>query len=321
MPEFSKVAQDQLNLPGADGTINSWVNTMDLISTIGIIGRWARRHGVAPLLYRMRTGADTIAQLLLYPALKADTPQGLRIRGYFRHRGFLANIQGGQYEQFTTQILNSILGHDVAFVDIGAHIGYLTLFAATRAAEVRAYEPDPYNYRALLYNCEHAIGVQHNGRISTFMRAVSDRDGSIQFHTCDTTIGNSIVERPDIGKLRRISVSAVTLDNELKPISARKCVIKIDVEGAEELVLRGGARQLAAIDDVVLIAESNPSALRAAGSSPYHLVGELQRLGFIVKFISEDAHKLLEVASFLEEKKGNLLAYREGKSWPNVLNL
>jgi FkbM family methyltransferase len=294
---------------------------MDLISTVGTIGRWARRHGVAPLLYRVRTGADAMAQHLLYPALKANTPQGLQIRGYLRHRGFLAQLQRGQYEQFTTQILDSILGQDVAFVDIGAHIGYFTVFAASRAAEVRAYEPDPYNYRALLYNCGHAIDVRHTGGVSTFMRAVAHREGPIQFHTCDTTIGNSIVERPDIGRLRRISVSAVTLDVELKLISTRKCVIKIDVEGAEELVLRGGAGRLSAMDDVVLIAESNPSALRAAGSSPYQLVAELQRLGFNVKFISEDTHKFLDVATFLEQKKGNLLAYRERKSWPNALDL
>jgi FkbM family methyltransferase len=287
---------------------------MNLISLIGRLGHSARSSGYAQPLYRVRAGIDRAARALAWPPLGTTTAEGVPMRGYLRHRGFMRHLASGSYESVTGSLLSRLLAPDVAFIDGGAHIGYYTLFAASRAGRVKAYEPDPYNLAALRHNVAHGLGAPARERVEVHARALSSEPGTAVFYVSDTTIGNSLAHRKDIGEVRTVQVRATTLDLELADLGHPRCVIKIDVEGAESRVLDGAREALARLPEVAIVSETHPSALAAAGSSPQALVRQLRDLGFDVCYLDEKTGAAVEADALILARKGNLLAVR-GDSW------
>lgn len=122
------------------------------------------------------------------------------------------------------------------FVDIGANIGIYSLLAAERGAHVIAVEPDARSIERLREN------VALNGYdVEIHRAAVSDAPGTVRM-TTDLDMGNHLVLEQD-GGARTEEVPALTLDELLGDRIAAG--VKIDVEGAESLVLAGARRALA----------------------------------------------------------------------------
>src|SRR4051794_34450053 len=109
-----------------------------------------RKLGLGGLLGRLRDGIDAGLLRLDAPVLHASL-DGRRISGFLRHRSFLAEVDAADYEPSLRQLIQESVeaGSRVLFLDIGAHLGYYSIVAATRGAEVIAVEPDPYNNAAL----------------------------------------------------------------------------------------------------------------------------------------------------------------------------
>jgi len=155
------------------------------------------------------------------------------------------------------------------FLDIGANIGIYTIYALDLGASVIACEPDPRNYARLVEN------VELNGyRAQALNVAVADRPGTLRLTQGLDSFNHLLLDRSDDG----IDVEATTLDAILEDRHAAG--MKIDVEGAERLVLSGGAKalteqrvdmiqfewagwQIDGIDDAG--ATSSPELLREAG--------------------------------------------------------
>jgi FkbM family methyltransferase len=130
------------------------------------------------------------------------------------------------------------------FVDVGANVGSYSLWAAERGAEVIAIEPHPVTAAQLRRNA-----ALNDYPIEVRQLALAESVGTMRL-TSDLDARNHLMlgaGRPR-GPQRRadddgIDVEVSTLDDV---IGARSPVfVKIDVEGAEELVLRGGVRALA----------------------------------------------------------------------------
>lgn len=120
------------------------------------------------------------------------------------------------------------------FVDIGSNIGIYSVFALDLEAEVIACEPDPHNYERLLEN------LQLNGyRAETHRAAVADRPGTMRLTEGLDSYNHLVLDAAGAG----IDVPAVTLDDLLGERHAAG--VKIDVEGAERLVIEGAVRSLA----------------------------------------------------------------------------
>lgn len=117
------------------------------------------------------------------------------------------------------------------FVDVGANIGLYTVYACELGAEVVAVEPDPANVARIRENL-----AENGARAEVVPKALSAEPGTVVF-TADLNERNHIV--PDGGAGR--TVEATTLDDL---VGDRTAMVKIDVEGAEELVLRGASRAL-----------------------------------------------------------------------------
>jgi FkbM family methyltransferase len=113
-------------------------------------------------------------------------------------------------------------------LDVGANVGGFTLWAAAAgAAHVRAIEPEPDNYRALLAN------VMINGdlapRIDVHQIAAAPRSGSVSVHSRPSGAGTFTTARPGSDG---IPVLASSLGGLLVGLGD-DVVVKCDIEGAE----------------------------------------------------------------------------------------
>lgn len=143
----------------------------------------------------------------------------------------------GSYELQKRRLFESIVPTGAVVFDIGAHAGFYTLLASVlvgpRGAVV-AFEPQSHNMR---YLREH-LRLNAISNVQVIQAAVTDSDGVACFQEgANTSTGHLAPE----GQLR---VRTVTLDGLVSTYQVpAPDFLKIDVEGAEMLVLKG-ARSL-----------------------------------------------------------------------------
>ncbi len=126
-------------------------------------------------------------------------------------------------------------------VDIGANLGFFTLFAASRwpNASIHAYEPAPDNFLRLMRNVELS-GADY---VVCHSLAVSSTAGSITLYLKRDTGWHSIWND---GAQSAITVNSTTLDAILDELGGRSIdLLKIDCEGAEYEILTGRESLLA----------------------------------------------------------------------------
>lgn len=141
--------------------------------------------------------------------------------------------------------------------DIGANVGVFTFASAARSktGQVLAVEPDPFLASLL----RRSAGIQTNQRLNVHVlsAAVSDRIGVACFAIAvkgrASNFLKSVGGRSVTGGIREeLMVPTITLDLLLETQSPPR-VLKIDVEGAEKLVLDGAPRLLTEIRPIILI--------------------------------------------------------------------
>jgi FkbM family methyltransferase len=281
---------------------------MGNLRTLGTLARAARRLGLGRLFDAARDAADRLLVALGKPPLRV-TVDGVELHGFLRHRSFLAHLARGDYEPLArASFRQGLAGADVV-ADVGAHIGFYSLLAAREApsADVFAFEPDPYNAAALRFNVRRAGATN----VRVLERAVSDRAQRTSFRQNEATTGSSLVPRVvGAGPGRTIEVETTTLDAELGDLSDRRLLLKLDVEGAERMVLRGAATPLGSAAGVTALVELHPHALREAGTTPRELVADLESLGLSPRYLDEASHGIVPLDE--ELRKGNLFGQRGG---------
>jgi FkbM family methyltransferase len=173
-------------------------------------------------------------------------------------------------EPGTRRLLTRLLLPGMMFVDVGAHIGLLTLAGARAVGpqgRVVALEPTPITFDLLI----RALAISGLGDLVEAQRlacgALPERRA---FHVATVLGHSSLLEPATVGSDRGvqwIEVDVVRLDDVL-PTGARVDVVKIDVEGAELDVLAGMTRILRENPDLAIIAEFGPAHLRRAQITP-----------------------------------------------------
>lgn len=127
------------------------------------------------------------------------------------------------------------------FFDIGSCLGLYAIHAGMLGSNVYAFEPDPGNRKRLKKNIR-LNKLRKN--ITVLDWAVTDHTGSVDLFT-DGINGNS-PSLKEVGARGSVTVKANSIDNavELREIPSPD-LIKIDVEGAEILVIKGMQKVLA----------------------------------------------------------------------------
>ncbi len=122
------------------------------------------------------------------------------------------------------------------FIDVGANIGRYSIALAKRPkVHVIAFEPDPSNFDALKRNI---LLNNLQEKIEIFPIALSNKSGEAIFYINKENAGNSSLEMQRGQTSTQIKVRTERADNLVKE---KVDFIKIDVEGAESLVLKGAS--------------------------------------------------------------------------------
>lgn len=123
-------------------------------------------------------------------------------------------------------------------VDLGAHIGCFSIYAARKARKGRviAVEPDPANYSSLVENKE----MNSASNISACNAAVTSKDGTALLFHHGTDSGAHSLQQSLATDSEAISVPAVTLKRLMVDFDINHIdFLKIDVEGSERDILLG----------------------------------------------------------------------------------
>ena len=163
-------------------------------------------------------------------------------------------------------------------VDVGANIGRMSVLASRLVGaqgRVYCFEPSPKVLTSLYRN------LQLNGctNVTAYSSAVADVAGVLMFNMpVGTNSGWGSLRDLGAGAALRVEVSCRRLDDML-PILSKVALLKIDVEGADQKVVRG-AQALIQRDQPVIALEYSPDWIRQLGDDPAWLLQSLGALGY-----------------------------------------
>lgn len=197
--------------------------------------------------------------------LLAPAPDGLAVVGM--RDGTAMTVDGrssterdvywtGDYADREIRELARMLPPDPVVLDVGANIGFFTVGLAHAAgARVYAFEPMPRNVERLRENVD---GNGFAARVVVTQTALGDAPGELWLapEPGGASTGNAGPSSPDAAGAVRVRVR--TLDHVAADLGIQRCdLVKVDVEGAELAVLRGGAELLRRSRPLIYV-ELNP---------------------------------------------------------------
>ena len=172
-------------------------------------------------------------QLLEIPR---ETPMGFKLIGN-------QAMQEGLYETEETELVKKLLKKVDVLLNVGANIGYYCCIALSLDKSVVAIEPTVLNLKYLLKNIK---ANNWGDKIEIFPLALSNKVGVIEMFGGGT--GASLVQGWAGAPEQYVTlVPTSTMDLVLgSRFQGRRCLILIDIEGAEKLMLEGASSFLCA---------------------------------------------------------------------------
>lgn len=233
----------------------------------------------------------------------------------------------GGYEPQETAIVRALLRPGDVFCDVGAHWGYFSLLAARlvgRTGRIVSIEADPRIYRTLARN----IALNAMDGIAPVACAISDAPGTLEFEGYAESSENWGVSRA-VGENNSashdaFSVPARPLDDVLDDLDIERVrLLKMDIEGAEALAVRGMKRGIERGRYEHVLLELHPRELKAHRSTADDVVRAFTEAGYSAHVIAHDpetTHRFAyEPPSSLGELLGPLGRGGIEDAWPHVL--
>jgi len=190
------------------------------------------------------------------------------------------------YEPNTTDVFRKYVIPGMVVFDIGANIGYYSFLASKLVGEsgnVYSFEPEPNNFSLLQEN----IKRWSSQNVLPVNKAVSIDGGEALLNIssksgCHSLIGHSKVSG------HSVHVSTIDLDSFVKENNIKRVdFIKIDIEGAELLALKGMQNIINSFSPII-ICEVNPGFQSSAGYTTVEMLAFFKQNGYIVKYLGED---------------------------------
>ena len=154
----------------------------------------------------------------------------------------------GSYEYAKRVVIERVVMPGNVVFDVGANVGYYTLLASLlvgRAGKVFAFEPVRKNLAYL----ERHLRINGVSNVTVIDKAVSDRDGYVSFVDGPSASMGHFAETGGY-QVPTVAIDSLVERGEL-PLPD---FMKIDVEGAELLVLRGAKRTIEQARPVIALA-------------------------------------------------------------------
>jgi FkbM family methyltransferase len=243
----------------------------------------------APLLTLFRS-ATWFGRCVLHMATTVELPRW-NVRMFFpaQRKGFGKFIFAfREYYEPELAYLERVLSPGKVFIDVGANFGVYTLIASKLVGEhgrVFAFEPTAESFQVLQQN----LALTHFSNVRAFQVALARTRGKAWLYHSSDPVGNSLGRDPGCGN-KGEEVQTEALDNLLEENGIDQLdVMKVDAEGAEELVLRGAIRSLTMHNPVVIF-EYNPGCAARLGLSPGGARDFLESLGYEFAVVGDCAN-------------------------------
>ena len=210
----------------------------------------------------------------------------------------LIDADVGGLEPGTRSVLRRLLKPGATFLDVGAHIGLLTVAGARAVGplgKVFSFEASPDTFSLL----ERTVAINN---LTSVVRLRSVAVGAVAeqrtFHVRNILGHSSLYDFRETDEgwtTRDMTVDVQPLDTLVK--GERVDVVKIDVEGAELDVLAGMTETLRRNPEIALLTEFGPSHLERTGHSPEQWFAAFQAHGLIALAIDEESGACREVTA------------------------
>lgn len=187
------------------------------------------------------------------------------------------------YEHNETTLIRSLVSGGDTVLDIGANIGYHTLLFSTlvgKTGHVFAFEPSPWNFDLLTRNLE----LNGTSNVTAFECAVTDQPGEVSLMLARDNFGGhslgELADRASVDGTNEVRVTCRTVDEMVARQGIRPDFIKMDIEGAEVMALRGMQETLESNSDILMLCEINSMALASCGTDAKEFVETLNEMAF-----------------------------------------
>jgi FkbM family methyltransferase len=185
----------------------------------------------------------------------------------------------GECEPVLTAVFKKLIQPGDVCFDAGASFGFYTCLFALWGARVYAFEPVPASFALN----EEAVRLNGCGsKVKAFNSCLGERAGTIRMHTFkNLSLGHASAF--DLGRADAVphqckitTIDAVCAEESLDRIS----FVKMDVEGFEYEVLKGGQKMLSKANAPIVHFEVNGRCLRHRNLDPNSIISLLRGYGY-----------------------------------------
>ena len=135
-------------------------------------------------------------------------------------------------------------------IDAGGYVGDTALlFSSYTDKNIHVFEASPSNMDII----RETIRLNHLDNIVPVSKALGEKSGTATFSLGERNSCNSLVERPGYNYPDHIEVPVVTLDDYVRENDLEVGLIKVDIEGGEQLLLRGAVETIRTQHPILLI--------------------------------------------------------------------
>ena len=149
-------------------------------------------------------------------------------------------------DELTT--LDSVRNKDI--IDAGGYVGDTALlFSSYTDKSIHVFEASPSNMDII----RETIRLNQLENIVPVSKALGEKSGTATFSLGERNSCNSLVERPGYNYPNHIEVPVITLDDYVRENNLEVGLIKVDIEGGEQLLLKGAVETIRTQHPILLI--------------------------------------------------------------------
>lgn len=201
------------------------------------------------------------------------------------------NLERGWWEPGLIDAFFEYMSEDEVIVELGTWLGVYSVMLAkfvSPKGRLIGFEPDPAAYRQCVLN----LALNHVSNAHVLPLAASNAPGMISLYTNHQfgNSGSSILDTLQVKEGCRktsVQVPVVSLASILSAMNVTPTVLKIDIEGAEDLALEG-AGDLLAGKGLKIFLEVHHDHLTRRGKSGEYILKILADSGKKIRFLDDN---------------------------------
>ena len=204
-------------------------------------------------------------------------------------------------DELTT--LDSVRNKDI--IDAGGYVGDTALlFSSYTDKNIHVFEASPSNMDII----RETIRLNQLENIVPVSKALGEKSGTATFSLGERNSCNSLVERPGYNYPNHIEVPVITLDDYVRENNLEVGLIKVDIEGSEQLLLKGAVETIRTQHPILLI-------------SIYHSANDFFEIKpMIEKMCDKYTFRIIKPANSAIVIETILLAEVRDESGENIIN-